>query len=282
MLAQQLSQIEASTKERQQLKDDIGLLATSIDTAGNAGVGSADLARYDAEVARLGDEVARLSALQGTSNPELATLKGTIALSRAETAQLNTKIQSLETAINSLKIGAINTSPRGRLVLALGRLKDQARAGLAYGAELASLKVDIAELPALDQQLLGAEFAILSRNGDGIKSYEELARSFDVVARAVKMAQEKQDGGFLANLFTVRRTDENATGIDAILLNAEKRLAVQDVQGAVEVLSTLEGDGAATSAEWQAAATAHVETIKAIDVMIRSVAGSDTPTGGSQ
>lgn len=283
ILVQQLAQIDVAAQERQQIKSDISLLATSAGSADaplNGGSDSAAAARIESEFVRLNNEIARLSALQTTPDPDVATLKGSLALARAETIQVKTKVEALETLMNSLQTGAINSSPRGRLVLTLGRLKDQARAGLAFGADLAGLKVDIAELPALDQQLLGAEFAVLARNGDGIQSYEELVRSYEDVARAVKRAQEKQEGGFLANLFTVRRTDENATGIDAILLDAEKRLAVQDVKGAVAVLASLEGTAATTSAEWRAAATAHVETITAIDRMMRAVAGSGTPAGG--
>lgn len=271
MIAQLMERLDNVNAAQQQTAQDVGLIASQNGTASQASDGQ--VAALQAEVNRLTNETARLAALANTQNPEVASINGQIALARAENDRLKNQIQSLQVAISGLQEGALSTTPRGRLLIVLGRIKEQAQAGLSFDAELNSAQLDIAALPAIDQQLVGADFTVLASNASGITSFEILNRRFGEMARSVKLAQEKGEGGFLANLFTVRRTDDGATGVDAVLLNAERRLQARDVAGAVSALLSLEGDARAAAEEWINQANAFTETMTAIDRLLRTVAG---------
>lgn len=281
ILAQQAARLDKADAARQQISDDVALIAAQqgrIDAG--AGADTQAIQQIETRLAEITAELARLAALSGSGDPEITGLTGSVALARAETNQVKAKLALLEAALQEMQAGALDVSPRGRLLLALGRLKDQAVSGGPLGGELDAIRMDIAELPALDQQLIGAEVSILLANRQGIETYESLTRGFDGVANGAKKAQEKADGSFLASLFTVRRTDENATGIDAILLSAEKRLALRDLDGALEALAGLSGDGAEAVADWKQSATAHRDVLAAFDRLLRQVSAS--ATGGSR
>ena len=280
-LAQHSAQLGEAVAARKQISDDVALIAAQPGRiSADAGASSQTIQQLEARLAEITAEVARLAVLSGSDDPDITGLTGSIALARAETNQLKAKLALLETAVQQMQAGALDVSPRGRLLLALGRLKDSAFAGAPLGGELDAIRLDIAELPALDQQLIGADVAILVANRQGIETYENLTREFDGVANAAKKAQEKADGSLLASLFTVRRTDENATGIDAILLTVEKRLAVRDLDGALTALNGLSGDGAAAMADWRQQALAHRDVLVAFDRLLRQVSAS--ATGGSR
>lgn len=273
ILAQQATQLEAAAAARQQLNNDIALIAGQpggVVSDENA----ATLRNIEARVQAATDEIARLAALSTAGNPEVAGLTGALALARAESAQLVTRLGTLEQIVARLQAGVLDVSPRGRLLVALGRLKDQIARGLPLAGELDVLRVDMAELPALDQQLLGADLAVLANHQDGVATYETLVRDFGTVASAAKRAQEKSEGSFLASLFTVRRTDDGATGIDAILLSAERRLAARDVKGAAEELNRLTGEAATATQAWRSAAMAHAAVVQAVNQLQRAVASS--------
>lgn len=275
VLAQQSEQISKVEAGHKQISNDVAILAGQPGRVPNGdGAQTQNLQQLEAQVTSLTAEVARLAALSGSADPEIAGLSGSIALSRAETNQLKAQIEVLQSAIEQMQAGSLDVSPRGRLLLALGRLKDEALAGAALGGDLDAIRLDIAELPALDQQLFGADVAVLAANRQGIETFESLARAFSDVANAAKKADEQASGSFLASLFTVRRTDANATGIDAILLSAEKRLALRDFDGALEALDQLSGDAATAIAEWKQKATLHRDVVAAFDRLLRKISAS--------
>lgn len=277
MLAQQSEQLTEAAQAREQITGDIALIASR--PGGVAPESAAnDIQAIRERLQSLTDEVARLASLSASETPEVAGLSGSLALARAETAQLKSRMQTLEIAITDLQAGSLNVSPRGRLLLVVGRLKDQIAQGLPLAGELDALRVDLAELPALDQQLIGADVAVLAKYPDGIAPYEVLVRDFGPVASAVKRAQEKEDGSFLASLFTVRRTDESAIGIDAVLLASERRLAARDVAGALEEMAALTGNAADAATDWRIRAQGHAEATAAVDRLQRTIANS-TPGG---
>lgn len=273
MIAALTVRLEAMTAESTQLRSDLSLLATTNVGSTSTQIDNVSLAAVKADIDRITSDVAQLKALAGDTNPEVAALTGSLALARAETSQLKAKIDAVETVIEGLQAGALAATPRGRMLVVLGRIKEQAQAGLAFGADLSALRLDIAELPALDQQLVGADFATLSQHADGVVSFEMLHQRFGDAARTIKLEQEKETGGLLANLFTVRRTDDGATGIDAVLLEAEKRLTVRDVAGAITALSGLEGRAGTAATAWVSSAQAYHDTMAALDRVMRAVAG---------
>lgn len=282
ILAQHEQSFSDAAAARTQLGNDVALIAGQ-QGAATADSSPADIGPLRDRVAALTDEVARLAALSGGPTPEVAGLSGSVALARAEAAQLKTKLEALEAVVVELQAGSLDVSPRGRMLVAIGRLKDQASRGMPLGGELTALRADIALMPALDQQMIGADVAILTQHPDGVRPYEALVRDYGGAASAAKRAQEKADGSLLANLFTVRRTDEGATGIDAVLLEAERRLLARDVAGALDALQPLTGPAAEALALWRAPAEAYVDVMAALDRLQRAVAASPaTPAVGGR
>lgn len=279
MLAQQADEMSAAGAARQQISNDLTLLASQPGRVAD-GAQSQNLQQLETQLAGLTVEVARLAAFSGAANPEVTGLTGSIALARAETNQLKAQLVVLQSAIAQMQTGSLDVSPRARLLLALGRLKDEALMGASLGGDLEAIRLDIAELPALDQQLIGADVAVLTASRQGIETYDNLSRAFGDVANAAKKADEQANGSFLASLFTVRRTDASATGIDATLLAAEKRLALRDLSGAIEALDELSGDAAAAVADWKQKAATHRDVLAAFDRLLRKI--SAAVTGGSR
>ncbi|MBO6504908.1 MAG: hypothetical protein JJ850_05905 [Kordiimonadaceae bacterium] len=281
ILSQHETALADATTARTQLQTDIALAAGSNVQAAD-GSASANLNAVEARITALTDEVARLATLSAEENPQVAGLNGAVALARAEAAQLREKLQALESIVSELQAGSLEVSPRGRMLLALSRLKDQASSGLSIAADLDVLRADMATLPALDQQLIGADVAVLTNHPDGVRTFEALVRDFGGAASAAKRAQEKSDGSVLASLFTVRRTDDGADGIDAMLLDAERRLLARDVSGALEALSVLTGDALEATSVWREAATSYVAVTTALDRLQRAIAQSSPQTGGGR
>ncbi len=281
ILAQHESALAAATTAREQLQTDIALAAGSNAQAPGGEV-TADLGAVEARITALTDEVARLATLSAEENPQVAGLNGAVALARAEAAQLREKLQTLEGVVTELQAGSLEVSPRGRMLLALSRLKDQAARGLSIATDLDVLRADMATLPALDQQLIGADVAVLTNHAEGVRPFEALVRDFGGAASAAKRAQEKADGSMLASLFTVRRTDDGAAGIDAVLLDAERRLLARDVAGSLDALKVLTGDALEATSLWREAATSYVAVNGALDRLQRAIAQTTAQTGGGR
>lgn len=281
ILAQHETALADAATARSQLENDIALAAGS-NAQAPVGEMTADVSAIEARISALTDEVARLAALSAEENPQVAGLNGAVALARAEAAQLREKLQTLEGVVAELQAGSLEVSPRGRMLLALSRLKDQAARGLPIATDLDVLRADMATLPALDQQLIGADVAILTNHPDGVRPFEALVRDFGGAASAAKRAQEKSDGSMLASLFTVRRTDDGASGIDAVLLDAERRLLARDVAGALDAMKVLTGDALEATSLWREAATSYVAVTGALDRLQRAIAQTAPQTGGGR
>ncbi|WP_417465944.1 COG4223 family protein [Kordiimonas sp.] len=272
ILAQHEAALQAADDARAQLRADISAAAASSTSAETPTMAPEEIASLQADIARLQGDITRLSDISTTDDPKVEELSGALALARAESTHLKNRLQALEGAMKAVEAGALEANPRGRLVLSLGRLKDRAIAGQAFGSGLDALKSDFAALPALDQQRIGADLVTLERLGAGIAPYTQLVSDFDAMAAAALKATEKADGNFLTKLFTVRRTDAGATGLDAALLKAERALAARNIKGAVEILEGLEGPALGASEPWRHAAKAHIETLTAFDNLIAGVA----------
>jgi len=282
ILAQQAGDLRAAEAARDALQADLNQLAAA-GAGGNAApaLDAGQLAALQAEITRLTDDVARLSTLSGEADPGVTELKGALALARSEAASLKARLKAVEDALSSVQAGALEASPRGRIVLALGRLKDRAMVGQPFGADLGALRPDFAALPALDQQMIGADLGYLESHGTGVASYEALVAEFDDVAAAAVNAADKAEGNFLAGLFSTRRTDASATGLDAELVKAERLLLARDVAGAVRVLSALEGPAREATAVWRDRAEAYAGVRRAFDRLIERVSSSTVAMGGS-
>jgi hypothetical protein len=266
--------LKTAASDRQKLASDMAVIATEgLRTSGTV-AGAAEIAKLQADITRLTDDIARLSVVSNADDPEVSRLTGALAIARAESSQLKSRLEALEQSMKAVESGALEASPRGRLVLSLGRIKDRALVGLPFGPELAALRPDFAALPSLDQQMIGADLATLTEHGAGIVPYEVLVRDFDAMASAALKAADSAEGNFLNKLFTVRRTDAGATGLDAQLLKAERALAARDIAGAVAALESLEGPALEASATWRMQAKAHVAVANAFDRLVSGVANA--------
>ena len=269
ILAQQSDDIKAAEVSRTDLQRQLELAAAANPAIGS-GETTTEILALKADIERLTTDIARLSALNSEANPEVSQLKGALALAKAENAQFKARLDALESNVVAVQAGALEASPRGRLVLALVRLKDRALAGLDFSSELNALRADIADLPAIDQQLMGAEFARLEQHSAGISPYISLVRDFDAAVSGALTAGEKATGNFLSSLFTSRRTDAGASGDDAVFLQAERRLAARDTLGAVEALKALSAPVKGAMNPWVSKAEAYVETDAALSRMIKA------------
>ncbi len=261
----------ASTREK--LATDIRLMAAQSPGALPA-TDPTMLNSLRAEIERLTADVARLSTLAGNEDPSVTQLTGALALARAETSQLKARLAALEESMKAVEAGSLEANPRGRLVLSLGRLRDRALAGQPFGQELSALRADFALLPAIDQQVVGADLAMLEENTAGVQPYETLVRDFDAVAAAAIEAEDKAEGGFLTGLFTSRRIDAGASGLDAVLLKAERSLLARDVQGSLDAFDGLDGPVLVATEAWRAAAKRYVDVSRAFDRLIDRVANN--------
>ncbi len=270
ILAQQAEDIKAGEAARTDLQRSVELAAAAQPLAGVPNETPADIAALKADIERLTTDIARLGAISSESDPAVSQLKGALALAKAEAAQFKARLETVENNISAVQAGALEASPRGRLVLSLVRLKERALAGLDFSSELNALRTDIAALPAIDQQLIGAEFAVLEKHAKGISPYIALVRDYDAAVSGALKAGEKAEGSFLTNLFTSRRTDAGATGDDAVFLQTERRLAARDMEGALSALSGLSRPVAEAIKPWQMRAEAYVASSNALNRMVKA------------
>lgn len=279
------SATESSTNQRiSVIEDDLSRLSGVVANAqSGGGKPSENTDALEAEISRLSYDVARLSGLVGTEAPGLDAVNSSVAIMRAEANQLRSDVTALRVALSAIQSGSIEGSPRGRLILALGRIENIALNGQAFDTDLESLRADTSDLPAFDQQKIGAHIAALEPHASGIVPVQSLLRAFPDVASKAKLASEKESGSFLASLFTVRRTDGHASGVDAVLLTAEKRLVLGDLEGTIEALDTLEGDARDTVKEWRDNAASYLAVQNAFGAFRQTVArAANANAGGSE
>ena len=284
ILANHESSLAKGAEQTGQLKSDLAraVIASATKGTNEPALATEGLSALQTDVARLTEDLKRLASLKISDTAHRPDYETALALLKAENDRTADQFTALQQAFKQLQAGAIEASPRGRLLLALGKIKDLAMKGFSYGPELEALRTDMAALPALDQQLLGAELSVLSNAKAGITPYETLVQDFEAVAAASLQAAQKEEGGFLSSLFTVRRTDAGATGNDAIFRTAEKRLTVRNVSGAVETLETLEGAAFSGTADWRKNARLFVDVERALNRLTAGVGNTANTYGAAQ
>lgn len=284
ILAQHEGQIASSTENTNTLSARLNdlTLTRPVTSSGPSDIASNELSTLKAATERLSSDVARLASLNTADNPEVTQLSGSLALLQAETRQINARFAALEAALADIQAGALDASPRGRLLLTLSRMKERAMKGFSFNSELEALRPDISALSTVDQQLIGAELAVLQQTSPGIDTYEALTRSFDTVAATALQSAQKEEGNFLSSLFTVRRTDEGASGNDAIFLAAERKLSRHDLAGTITELEKLEGAALASTKIWRDKAQKNVDTARAFERIISTITNAPQTAGGQQ
>ncbi len=281
ILAQHENQISSASESRKTLSEALNSLElTAPVVASETDLASTELTTLKAATERLSNDVARLATLNAEGNPTVTQLTGSLAILKAETEQITSRFSALEATLAEIQAGALDASPRGRLLLTLSRIKERSLKGLAFGSELEALRPDISALSTIDQQLIGAELAVLQQASSGIETYEQLARGFDAMAATALQSAQKEDGNFLSSLFTVRRTDAGASGNDAIFMAAERKLARHDIVGTVTELEKLEGAALTSTEVWRKQAKQFSDTARAFERIISTITNSPQSVGG--
>jgi len=215
---------------------------------------------------------------EDVKGPAAAELAERLSTSESETAALKDRLAALEGALQAVEDARLDTNPRGRLLLAVSRLEDRVRRGEAFGAELDAMMPDFTALPAIDQSAIGAALDALREQSAGVASLDTLIARFEPVSREIGIASEKAEGRFLASLFTIRRTDQAASGDDAVLNQATERLKDRDLAGAVAALDTLSPEAKKAAAAWMGQANARLAVDDAMGKLFRVV--TDDRAGG--
>jgi phage host-nuclease inhibitor protein Gam len=257
------------------------LTSPSSDT--NQAIPTYDPSELDAvrnDIEKLSQDLLRLATIKSDDTPEVSRIESAVAVTNAEVNNLQQKLSELETALNTVASGAIHASPQGRLVLLLTQMKEKAASGLSFASDIQALRVDLVNLPALDQQAIGAELAKLEATGGIITPYDTLLRSFDETARNIMHAQEKNEGSFLTSLFTVRKRGAGAEGLEGQLYNAEKRLIARDIEGAVSILAAIDSPVRDAGDIWIKNAEQNINTLKALDAILFRISGKPMATAG--
>lgn len=190
-----------------------------------------------------------------------------------ETERLGARLDDVAaTAAETNRAVADRQAERAALVLAVGRLRDAARAGRPFpGAweAVTRLGVDASAHPAI------AEAA-----AKGVPSVEELAARFPGVANDTLTADltgedDSWVGGAmrrLGSLVSVRRTGEiEGDSIEARVARAEQRVASGDLEAALAELEGLQGEAAQAVADWRGAAERRLALDKAVTALQRTV-----------
>lgn len=181
-------------------------------------------------------------------------------------------LQDLEVGLREASDQALAQSPRGQLVLTLAGLRDKALAGQSLTADLAEARAHAAALSPASADRMGLVLDSLTRLSEtNPPSFRSLTESFTTVASQALAARDAAEDKFLAGLFIARDTSAGATGLDALLNQAEARLAARDIAGASEILLQAEGAAAGALAPWRSEADRLVSVLAGLDEAIRTL-----------
>lgn len=197
-----------------------------------------------------------------------------------ELARLQEEFAALNASINERAELRRNES----LSLALGQLREAIERGRPYAAELATLRAiagdDAGLTPAIAYLEPGA--------AAGVPGRTILRARFEAVAKdVIRAARTGGDDSWwrqlldrLTSLVTIRRIGEvDGDTPEAVVARAERRLAADDLAGAVAELERLQGEPAAAAGSWLADARTRLAAEAALAGLAAHVlrTGSDAP-----
>ncbi len=189
-----------------------------------------------------------------------------------QSAEQTGRLGTLEAEVHALQVRLLaleerGTHTEGTSALALGilALDNAAQSGKPFAQEWRTLAQ---YLPQNSDVLMMGPLA-----STGVPSQTVLVRSFSQNVSAIRAAGDDsadKPGIFdkvkkaMGAIVSIRRTDGNAKGVDAILARAEAALADDDLSGAVQELGTLDGAANEAAQGWVAQANARVTLEQAI------------------
>jgi len=189
------------------------------------------------------------------------------AADSATVLRLADRIDQAEAAIRDLQA---RRSSAAALLLAVGQLREAINQGLAFDAELRSVKA----LAGDDAEVARAVEALKDRATTGIKGRLTVAGRFEPLAPALVRAEILPEGeGWwrraldrVLSLVTIRREDGGVVGNDtaAVVARAQAALNQGDLGGAVGELDSLSGAPAEAATPWLTEAKARLAADKAL------------------
>jgi uroporphyrinogen-III synthase len=248
---------------------DSAMEAARSGTAGGSSAALEDLSARLEALEERADERAVASAADGTASGEaaqaakavLSDIDERLTMLEAATEEQATGLSDLRSRVGALQAEFGSDEPRAvGMVLAVGQLRDRVATGKPYDEAL----------EAVQSLVSGAEFenelAVLATHSTaGVSTLPELRWRYAEVSKvaAHRVIVPEGEGWWsdtvssLMSGVTVRRKDEVVAGSALSTLSAaETRLAENDLETAIDVLSSLEGDPAIAVADWLADAQA--------------------------
>ncbi|MEQ8968495.1 MAG: uroporphyrinogen-III synthase, partial [Azospirillaceae bacterium] len=237
-------------------------------------------ARLDEFAARLDDRLAAMTetveAARADQTAAEAAQANRIGALAARMDDLARRIDDLDGRVSEVAATTeeLSTTDAGAqaLVLATGQLRDS----LTSGAFVDAL-TRVRALAEEDPEIAEAVAAIEPYAGTGIPTRAELTARYPTVAREIRAAASADSSGdfvdrtlgALRGVVTIRREDGEITGDDpaSVTARAGARLERDDLAGAVEALSALEGAAAVAAEGWMADAEARLSAERTVDVL---------------
>lgn len=270
--------VAALKLDNDNLKRDITTLTTGLDTSGAAQLSSTALASIEERMNTIEAELLSVKSNSVASSTDASTvtrLEGELRLARAETAQLLERLTAFEASFELAQSNSLDDSPEGRAAVVLHRLYRNATAGNDFSADIAALKPNLNALPLLAMQPVSQALNILEANQGGIATHNEIAKSFNsLIPELLKAEVAEENTGWLANFFTVRRTDAKAEGIEASIRDIEGHLANRDLATATDVANTLPENVKSVLEAWLSSASARGETLAALTRLLNTLSGN--------
>lgn len=267
--AQDLASIDSALKA---ITGDGGLESKVSDLTSKADGLAVATARNEAGVANLTNEVRTVSGqVAGLGVDDL----------RSSTAALSTKLDSLDTRLNTVE-GQVRgqvAAERNAMLLALGQLDDAVAAGQPYAQSL-SLMSSYAD----DRAPAAAMATLQSHATSGVTTLSALRVRFKDTGDAIVAADydaTADEGLFgdvvrnLSKLVIVRSRDPNDPGANGVVARSEAALEAGNLAGAVSEVESLEGPPAQVAASWLADAKARLAVDSALTALAKAFDATD-------
>jgi len=271
--------IAALEQERERLRAELTAVMGRVEELEKA---LADVRRV-AEAASLPAEAADASEPLGQLMQRIADLEGrtdSLAGKTAQVAEISQRIGTLEASAAAAGTSASAASAASAAVLAVGQLSDAAAGGGSFSAKLQAVKATA----GADADMAKAIAELEPLTASGSPTVADLANRFSTVAADIVRADAafsgdgwmEQAANRVASLVSIRRTGARAAaagGVEAAVARAEELLAGNDLAGAVDALSGLEGPAAEAAAGWLKDAGSRLAVEKAVAALqVRAVA----------
>ena len=273
-----------------QVQTNGGATTTAGEQPSPAGVSPADVSRLEDRISQM---TADLEDLRGTvtetgitaANAASAAADSALADSAA-LSELQSELSSLQEDLQEVQGQAQQalsaSAGDSGLALALGQLRDALRFSAPFETELQAVR---SLIPAGDP-LLEALAPLETHAGRGVPTRDELAVRFEPMARsAVATSYDDSWSGRLmsrvSEAVSVRPVGEvEGDSARARIARAEARLDNDDLAGAVEALSGLQGQAAAIAETWSTDASARLAGEEALTELTRRTLARLTPATG--